>query len=42
MVFSIYGFPEEKQCFHCFLCLIDVVVILLAKDPNNSSLMLKI
>ena len=34
MVFSIYGFPEEKHCVHCLLCLIDVLVILSVKDPN--------
>ena len=32
--FSIYGFPEEKQCVHCLLCLITVLVILSVKDPN--------
>ena len=39
--FLLYGFPEEKQCVHCLLCLIAVLVILLVKDPNNASLMLK-
>ena len=33
-VFSIYGFPEEKQCVHCLLCLIVVLVVLSVKDPN--------
>ena len=37
-VFLLYGFPEEKHCVHCLLCLIDVHVILLIKDPNNASL----
>ena len=42
-VFSIYGFPEEKQCVHCLLCLIAVLVVLLFKDPNVMlRLMLKI
>ena len=40
-VFSIYGFPKEKHYVHCLLCLIDVLVILSVKDPNNASLMLK-
>ena len=39
--FLLYGFPEEKRCVHCLLCLIDVLVILSVKDPNNASLMLK-
>ena len=34
MVFSIYGFPEEKHSVHCLLCLIVVPVILSVKDPN--------
>ena len=32
--FLLYGFPEEKHCVHCLLCFIDVLVILLVKDPN--------
>ena len=39
--FLLYGFPKEKHCFHCLLCLIGVLVILSVKDPNNASLMLK-
>ena len=34
-VFSIYGFPEEKQCVHCLSCLIFVLVVLSVKDPNE-------
>ena len=26
--FLLYGFPEEKICVHCLLCLIVVLVIL--------------
>ena len=33
-VFSIYGFPEEKNRVHCLLCLNDVLVMLSVKDPN--------
>ena len=33
-VFSIYGFPEEKNYVHCVLFLIAVLVILSVKDPN--------
>ena len=29
-----YGFPKEKNCFHCLLCLIAVHFILSVKDPN--------
>ena len=32
--FLLYGFHEEKLCVHCLLCLIDVLVILLVKDPK--------
>ena len=32
--FTIYGFPEDKQCVHGLLCLIVVLVILSVKDPN--------
>ena len=32
--FLLYGFPEEKNCFHCLLCLIDVLIIFLVKDPK--------
>ena len=39
--FLLYGFVEENHCVHCLLCLIDVLVILSVKDPNNSILMLK-
>ena len=39
--FLLYGFPEEKQYVHFLLCLIAVLVILVVKDPNNASLMLK-
>ena len=38
MVFSIYGFPEEKHCVHCLLSLIVVLVVLSIKDPYNASL----
>ena len=34
MVFSIYGFLEEKNGVHCLLCLIVVLVVLSVKDPN--------
>ena len=33
--------PRKKNCVHCLLCLIDVLVILSVKDPNNASLVLK-
>ena len=33
---------RKKNCVHCLLCLIAVLFILLVKDPNNASLMLKI
>ena len=39
--FLFYGFPKEKQCVHCLLCLIAMLVILSVKDPNNARLMLK-
>ena len=29
--FLLYGFPEEKHCVHCLLCLIHVLVILSVK-----------
>ena len=32
--FLLYGFPKEKHSFHCLLCLIVVLDILLVKDPN--------
>ena len=32
--FLLYGFPEEKICVHCLLCLIVVLVIILVKDPK--------
>ena len=32
---------RKKHRVHCLLCLIDVLVILSVKDPNNASLMLK-
>ena len=32
--FILYGFPEEKLCVHCPLCLIVVLVILPVKDPK--------
>ena len=32
--FLLYGFPEEKHCDRCLLCLIDVLVILSVKDPK--------
>ena len=32
--FLLYGFPEEKLCVHCLLCLIVVLVIFSIKDPN--------
>ena len=40
-VFLLYGFPEEKCCVHCPLCLIVVFIILSIKDPNNARLMLR-
>ena len=41
--FLLYGFPEEKLCVHCLLCLNDVLVILLVKYPKIMlALMLKI
>ena len=39
--FLLYCFPEEKHFVNYLLCLIDVLVILSVKDPNNASLMLK-
>ena len=39
--FLLYGFPKEKHCVYCLLCLIAVLVNLSVKDPNNASLMLK-
>ena len=39
--FLLYGFPKEKYCVHCLLCLIVVLVIFSVKDPNNARLMLK-
>ena len=32
--FLLYGFPEEKLCVHCLLCLNVVLVILSVKDPK--------
>ena len=41
--FLLYGFPKEKLCVCCLLCLISVLVILLVKDPKIMlALMLKI
>ena len=34
MVFTIYGFPEDKHCVHFLLCLIVVLVTLSVKDPK--------
>ena len=31
--FLLYGFPKENLCVYCLLCLIDVLVVLLVKDP---------
>ena len=30
----LYGFPKEKNCVHCLLCLVAVLVILSVKDPK--------
>ena len=32
--FLLYGFPKEKHCVHCLLCLNAVLVILSIKYPN--------
>ena len=32
--FLFYGFLKEKQCVHCLLCFIVVLVILSVKYPN--------